>query len=69
MRIEYSGTLLEQVLELKKSRPIDFVYLNIGEFYSSITEAEQAGIIDSSSAGDWFTLKDCDIVFYIDRDA
>lgn len=46
MRIEYSGTQLEQVLELNKSRPID-----------------------SCSRGDWFTVKDCDIVFYIAPDA
>ena len=66
MRIEYSGTLLEQVLELKKSRPIDFVYLSPEEFISMIVEVEQKDLLDSCSRGNWFTVKGYEIVFYID---
>ena len=69
MRIEHSGTPLEQVLELNKSRPIDFVYLSSEEFISMIVEAEQKDVLDSCSRGDWFTVKGYEIVFYIDKDA
>ena len=69
MRIEYSGTLIEQILELNKSRSIDFVYLDTGEFYSMLVEAGQKGLLDSQAGVQWLTIKDCDIVFYLDPDA
>lgn len=68
MRIEYSGTQLEQVLELNKSRPIDFVYLGPAEFDSTVKEAEQKNILHECSRY-WFTIKGCSIVFYNDPDA
>ena len=67
MRIEYSGTSLESILNFHVIRPIDFIYLEPEEFDSWIKEAEGKDIIDGQKTY-WFTVKNCDIVFYLDQD-
>ena len=68
MRVEYSGTLLEQILELVKTRSVDAIYLGPKEYIDVLGGgAGQKDILESQSGGDWFTVEPCDIVFYSEK--
>ena len=67
MRIEYSGTQLKSLLKLAELRPIDFVYLNSEEFADWEKEADEKNIIKAQSKY-WFTINDCEIVFYLENE-
>jgi len=65
MRIEYTGTPLESLLEYSKVRSIDFVYLDSSEFSSWRNEAKEKEILDREDT-QWFTVKDKELVFYLE---
>ena len=65
MRIEYKGTVLEQVLNIHKTRPIKFVYLKPSEYREGLADAEEKGILSRCDMY-WFSIKNCEIVFYLD---
>ncbi len=65
MRIEYKGTPLESLLEYSKIRSIDFVYLNEDEYNTWVSEARENQILERDN-GFWFTVKDSDLVFYLE---
>lgn len=67
MRIEYEGTPLEGVLARSKILPIQFVYLNEGEFKEWLEEVERDHELKGCSRDNWFTVEGCEIVFYLEH--
>ncbi len=65
MRIEYSGTPLEGVLTVNKTRPVDFVHPDRDEFFEWREEARGKKILEKSDDC-WFTVICCKIVFYLE---
>jgi len=65
MRITYSGTPLESLLRYSKIRSIDYVHLDSSEYISWRNEAKENGILDNED-GQWFTVKNSELVFYLD---
>jgi hypothetical protein len=66
MRIEYEGSLLTQVLQENKVIEIAFVHLDKTEFEEVFDEAKGLGMLKNSSEN-WFSLKENDIVFYLEH--
>ena len=67
MRITYSGTPPKSILEYSKIRSIDYVHLDSSKYMSWLIEAEEKEILDNEDE-QWFTVKNSDLVFYLDTD-
>lgn len=66
MKITYEGSTLDTILNDHKVNPISYIHLSEEEFDQIFDEAFKANVLEKFH-GDWFTVKGCEIVFYLDR--